>query len=124
MALVGASGPASNLLLAVIAAAAFKIVMSVSGVHYYQTNPLTSVLFFAVFINVMLAVFNLIPIPPLDGSRVLMWMLPDDLAEQYSRIESFGFIIIFVLLFLGLFRIVILPIVSVVVFLLTGIRIY
>ena len=107
MALVGASGPASNLLLAVVAAVVFKLTMGLFGLD----NPLTRALVFAVTINLVLAFFNLVPIPPLDGSRIVMGLLPDDLAVQYSRLERYGFLIIFGLLFLGFFRWALWPIV-------------
>jgi len=53
-------------------------------------------------INVVLGVFNLIPIPPLDGSRFLAWILPQDLAYHIDRLEPYGMIIIFVLMYLGI----------------------
>lgn len=107
MALVGASGPASNFLLAFIASVIFKLSVATLGL----VNPLTRVMVFAVTINLVLAFFNLVPIPPLDGSRIVMGFLPDYLAVQYSRIERYGFLIIFGLLFLGFFRWVLWPIV-------------
>lgn len=107
MALVGASGPASNFLLAFIASVIFKLSVATLGL----ANPLTRVMVFAVTINLVLAFFNLVPIPPLDGSRIVMGFLSDDLAVQYSRIERYGFLIIFGLLFLGFFRWVLWPIV-------------
>ena len=64
-----------------------------------------------IFINLLFAVFNLIPIPPLDGSRVVMGLLPPDLAYEYSKLEQFGFIILILLLVLGLIHKIVLPIV-------------
>lgn len=61
------------------------------------------VLGYAVIINLVLAVFNLIPIPPLDGSRIVSGLLPEDLAYKYERITPFGFLIIMVLLMGGFF---------------------
>jgi Zn-dependent protease len=105
IALVGASGPGSNFLLAIFAAVIFKILALFLG----YANPLTRLMVYGVAINLVLAFFNLVPIPPLDGSRIILAFLSDDLAEQYVRLERYGFIIIFALLFLGLFRLIIMP---------------
>lgn len=117
MALIGASGPASNLLLAVIAGILFRISIGAIGAN----NVLVQALFFAVFINLVLAFFNLIPIPPLDGSKIVMGFLPDDLAVQYSRIERYGFLIIFGLFFLGIFQRILFPIVHLFLILIIGV---
>lgn len=66
---------------------------------------------YAVLINLVLAVFNAIPIPPLDGSRVLLSILPRELAHSYMQLERFGFLILLGLLYLGLLGKVIWPIV-------------
>ncbi|MFH1942767.1 MAG: site-2 protease family protein [bacterium] len=116
MALVGASGPVSNFLLAIVAGVFLRVTVKTFG----PSHVLVQAFSFAVLINLVLAFFNLIPIPPLDGSRIVMGFLPDDLAEQYSRLERYGFIIIFALLFLGLFRLVLFPIVSVFYYLIIG----
>ncbi len=108
MAFVGASGPASNLLLAVMAGVLFRVLAGPLG----GSHVLVRTLFYAVYINLVLAFFNLIPIPPLDGSRILMGLLPDDAAYRYSRVERFGFLIIFALLFFGFFDLVLYPLVS------------
>ena len=63
-------------------------------------------------INVVLAVFNLVPIPPLDGSRIVMGLLPDSLAYKYAKIEPYGFFILILLLFSGIFDLVIWPLVG------------
>ena len=117
MALVGAAGPASNLLLAIGAGILFRLSFRWFG----PSNPLSQALFFGVFINLVLAFFNLIPIPPLDGSRIVLGFLPTDAAAQYSRIERYGFIIIFGLLFLGFFQYILFPIVKLFLILFTGI---
>ena len=108
MAIVGASGPASNLLLAFIASIFFKMLYQSLG----SEHALTQALLFAVIINVVLAVFNLIPIPPLDGSRIVTALLPEELAIQYSRIERYGFLIILGLFILGIMQIILWPIVN------------
>ncbi len=90
MALVALAGPATNLLLALISAGAAHLTTSI---------PLLYLLFTLItFYNLMLGFINLLPIPPLDGSKVFSVLLPDDLAASYMAIERFGFIIIFFLL--------------------------
>jgi Zn-dependent protease len=62
-------------------------------------------------LNLVLAIFNLVPIPPLDGSRVLMGLLPSHIAYNYMRLEQFGFVIIIIMLYLRIFDFIIWPIV-------------
>jgi Zn-dependent protease len=116
MALVGASGPASNLILAIGFAIVFKLSSGALGL----SHMLTQTVIFGVAINLVLAVFNLIPIPPLDGSRIVLAFLPDEIADRYIQIERYGFLIIFGLLFLGAFRMVIWPVVFRLMLLLVG----
>ena len=74
--------------------------------------PLNAMLIASVWINLVLCIFNFLPIPPLDGGRILMGLLPDDLALSYMRVERYGFIIIIVLAFSGLLSKAIVPIIS------------
>ncbi len=84
MILVAAAGPAVNIVLALIASVLFPLSDNIFGL--------------AVKINLGLAFFNLIPIPPLDGSRIVAGLLPNSLARQYMYLEPFGiFIVIFLL---------------------------
>jgi len=117
MAIVGASGPASNFILALIFGVLFRLSYQSLG----SEHTLTQAMLFAVVINVVLAVFNLIPIPPLDGSRIVVAFLPQDLAIQYSRIERYGFIIIFGLFFLGILQSILWPVVNFFLILIMGI---
>jgi len=95
MGLIGLAGPATNLLLALLFAAIAHFSTSL-----FPSNFLSSLLFYAVRINIILAVFNLVPIPPLDGGRILTAVLPDKQASAVSSVEPFGmFILIFLLLF-------------------------
>lgn len=77
---------------------------------FYPLEGLALILFYGVLINAYLAVFNLIPIPPLDGSGVLMGLVSEEAAEKYDRIRPFGFIIILALIYLGLLHVIIRPI--------------
>jgi Zn-dependent protease len=101
--LVAAAGPVSNLMIAVAASALLAIV-PVSPVTLGEPNltaPLATVLFRAVQLNILLAVFNLIPIPPLDGGNVLSGLLPRSLAPSFDRLRPYGFIILYALMFSG-----------------------
>lgn len=89
-ALVALAGPLTNLTLAVVSALVLRVLPF--------DNPISYVLSLVVFYNLILTFINLVPIPPLDGSRVISFFLPDDLARTYLSIESYGFIILFILL--------------------------
>jgi Zn-dependent protease len=96
MALVAAAGPLTNLLLAVVFMLAFKTSFFLLGYELDQLLP--RVLYAVMFFNVLLFVFNLVPIPPLDGSRILAWVLPSGLRPAYVRLERVGMLVIVVLL--------------------------
>jgi len=97
-ALVGAAGPALNVLLAVgltavLSAATFT---GLAG----RSSGLAEMLVLGIFLNALLAVFNLIPIPPLDGSRVAQYFLSGEVLVLYRQLERFGLLIIMALVFL------------------------
>ena len=96
IALVGLAGPATNILLAVLFA------MGIRFGHEYTGNTGLTILIYACLTNLFLGLFNLVPIPPLDGSRILVGALPDSVIRPYMRLEPFGFIIIFAMLNFGL----------------------
>ncbi|MDH5173784.1 MAG: site-2 protease family protein [Elusimicrobiota bacterium] len=107
---VGAAGPLSNIGLAI--GSSFLVwIFSYLPVGEIK-NSIIIILLFSVLINLLLAVFNLLPIPPLDGSQILSGLLPDHLARRYETISRYGFIIIFLLLLTGLLWAIILPIVQ------------
>ncbi len=98
---VSAAGPLSNLALAVVFAWLLKLGLGGLG--------LAKLAYFGVTINIFLALFNLIPIPPLDGSHILATLLPPSLARSYRYLEPVGFILILVLFYSGVMGMILMP---------------
>jgi Zn-dependent protease len=97
MVLVAAAGPAMNIALAVAAALSFHLAVYLPGtIAQWTVLNLKN----ALIINVILAVFNLFPLPPLDGGRIAVGLLPNVLARQLARLEPYGMIILIGLLIL------------------------
>ena len=97
-AIVAAAGPGSNLAMAVLWAGMLSAVLHL-GV-WTEDSVGVSILQFGIFINVLLLVFNLMPVPPLDGSRLVMYLLRGEARLAYMRLERFGILLLLGLLFL------------------------
>jgi Zn-dependent protease len=98
--LVAAAGPASNLVLAVVSAFTLAA-LPISPVVLGEANvsaPLASFLSLAVQLNILLAVFNMLPIPPLDGGNVLSGLLPPRFAGVLNQVRPYGFILLYALI--------------------------
>ena len=90
---IAAVGPITNLFLAVIGALALRLAGS-AGVELFRF------LYTFILVNVLLAVFNLLPLPPLDGSKVLARFLPPRAREVYQSMEAYGVLILLVIFFI------------------------
>lgn len=101
MAVVAVAGPASNLVAALVGVIVLRALIAFS-LPYDILLPISDVLVTFIWINITLAVFNLIPVPPLDGSKVLFAFLPDKWIWKIERFTQYSFILLFILIyFLG-----------------------
>jgi Zn-dependent protease len=98
--LVAAAGPVSNLALAIAAALARAPMQQALG-ESNVAAPIVSMLNLAVELNILLAVFNLIPIPPLDGGNILAGLLPAAAARRLDRVRPYGFLLLYALMLTG-----------------------
>jgi Zn-dependent protease len=101
---VALAGPGANLIMA--------IGWIFIAIHSINIPVMLKMAGAGIFINILLAVFNLLPIPPLDGSRVISALLPNPLAYKYNQLERYGFLILIGLMFIGGFSYIVWPIVG------------
>lgn len=102
---VAAAGPLSNLFLAVVSAFLY-----VATARFFPNQIVLTFFYISLFVNVLLGFFNMIPIPPLDGSKVFMGFLPREYDAFFHKIERYGFFIIIALAVTGAFRFIMMPI--------------
>ncbi len=102
-AITSLAGPMSNLIVAYIGMMIFKVIkwLSINGISYNVYAYINLIFYYFITINIFLAVFNLIPVPPLDGSKILCYFLPDSFEETMERYSQIIYIvfIVFILLF-------------------------
>jgi Zn-dependent protease len=97
---IAAAGPASNIVLAIIAAVLVRVV---------PAGPVSGAFETAVYLNVLLAVFNMVPVPPLDGGNVLSGLLTGPMADTYDKVRPYGFLILYGLMLTGVLGTIVSP---------------
>ena len=129
---VALAGPATNFLLAAVSALLLRglgmlddSALAASQMYMQVTIPVKMMAGFSLYINALLGIFNLIPVPPLDGGRILIGLLPERQALLLSRLEPFGFVLIlFLVFFTDIWSLALGPIINVLVSFLAGDQIH
>ena len=98
MAIVAITGPLSNFIMAIIGSVLFAL-----SAAFFGGTIITTIMWYFMAVNIGLGIFNLIPFPPLDGSRVLMYFLPSKVYMKVAEFEQYSFIILLLLVWLGAF---------------------
>ena len=126
MALSSMAGPGVNMLMAISFAFLLRVILPVmervvpTAIWEPTALPVALMLGAGAVVNVILAIFNMIPIPPLDGSRIVYWLLPDKQAAVYYRLEPFGIFILIALLSFRILGTIIWPIIVFILYVLLG----
>lgn len=124
--MVSLAGILANLLIATIAFTVFKVLLITRVINPYTLSlqdPVTLFLFYLLIMNVSLAIFNLFPFPPLDGSKILYSILPANMEPFLEMLERYGFLILLVLITTGVTGAIISPVINFIIYLLLlGIR--
>ncbi|MGI8813614.1 MAG: site-2 protease family protein [Pyrinomonadaceae bacterium] len=121
--MVSIAGIGANLILAIIGFAIFKTLLETGAINAQNAEaawmqPILLFLNYLIMLNVSLAIFNLLPFPPLDGSKVLATFLPESFQPAFQILEQYGFLILLLLIYWGLLSVVISPVYALVNFLL------
>ena len=119
--MVSIAGILANLLIAVIAFTIFKILLMTrlgDAIPGSMREPVGLFLNYLLIMNVSLAVFNLLPFPPLDGSKVLETFLPESMQPVLAMLEQYGYLLLMLLMYMGVFSVIITPVIEGVYFLL------
>lgn len=110
---VSLAGPGANFLLAIACAVSVKILVLLAPFIPESIGwPLLQMIAAGVWINIMLGVFNLLPVPPLDGSKILLGLLPAEWTPAYKKMEPFGFILLLILFYTGVISKFIVPLIN------------
>lgn len=124
--MVSIAGILANLLIATIAFLIFKILLMTrlgDGIPESMVEPVVLFLRYLLFMNVSLAVFNLLPFPPLDGSKVLETFLPESMQPVLAMLEQYGYLLLMLLMYMGVFGLIMMPVYQFVMYLLyLGVR--
>jgi len=109
---IAAAGPGANIIASIVTIIIFIVLKRLNIITLMNPGIIALILFYLIIINVFLAIFNLIPIPPLDGSGIIEGLLKGQALESYQKIKPFGFIILIVIIYAGFLDILARPILN------------